>query len=79
LVYEVNAAVVVLTTGQVFTQAVADGMPARSPFTNVELPPERQHEEMHFLDADQVNGQLTVTTIELDGPVWQPRAFRMAV
>ena len=46
---------VVLTTGQVFAQAVADGLIARSPFANVELPPERHHEEVHFLDADQVN------------------------
>jgi integrase len=46
----------VLTTGQVFTQAVLDGVIPRSPFFGVDLPPERHHEEMHFLNADQVNG-----------------------
>ena len=46
---------IVLTAGQVFTQAVTDGLIARSPFADVELPPQRHREEMHFLDAEQVN------------------------
>jgi integrase len=46
----------VLTTGQVFSQAVLDGLIPRSPFFRVDLPPERHREEMHFLDANQVNG-----------------------
>jgi integrase len=46
---------IVLSTRQVFAQAVLDGIIVRSPFLGVELPPERHREEMHFLDADQVN------------------------
>src|SRR5262249_174452 len=46
---------ITLTTGQVFAQAVRDGIIPRSPFVGVELPPARHEEEMHFLDADQVN------------------------
>lgn len=46
---------ITLTTGQVFAQAVRDGIVARSPFVDLELPPERHREEMHFLDAGQVN------------------------
>jgi len=46
---------VALTTGQVFAQAVRDGIITRSPFADLELPPERHREEMRFLDADQVN------------------------
>jgi site-specific recombinase XerC len=46
---------ITLTTGQVFGQAVRDGIIARSPFDGVELPPERHHEEMCFLNADEVN------------------------
>jgi integrase len=46
---------VVLTAGQVFTQAVADGLIARSPLAGVDMPSQRHREEMHFLDADQVN------------------------
>ena len=46
---------VVLTAGQVFAQAVTDGLIARSPFGGVEMPSQRHREEMHFLDADQVN------------------------
>ena len=44
-----------LTTGQVFAQAVDDGIIVRSPFENVSLPRERQQEEMRFLDPEQVN------------------------
>jgi integrase len=36
-------------------KAVADGLIARSPFAGVELPPERHREQVHFLDADQMN------------------------
>jgi integrase len=46
---------ITLTASQVFAQAVDDGLIARSPFANVGLPSQRQHEEMHFLTADQVN------------------------
>jgi integrase len=43
---------IVLTTGQVFAQAMDDGMIARSPFAKVKLPEDREHDEMHFLDAE---------------------------
>jgi integrase len=46
---------IVLTTGQVFSQAVDDGMIARSPFAKVALPSDRHTEEMHFLTPVQVN------------------------
>jgi site-specific recombinase XerC len=46
---------IALTTGQVFESAVRDGIISRSPFDGVELPSERHHEEMRFLDADQLN------------------------
>jgi integrase len=49
----VNA--IVRTAGQVFAQAVTDGLVGRSPFAEVELPSDRHREEMHFLDAGQVN------------------------
>lgn len=45
----------VLTTGQVFAQAVVDEILVRSPFAGLQLPPEREREEMRFLDAEQVN------------------------
>lgn len=50
---------VALTTGQVFAQAVRDGIIARSPFAGLDLPSERHREEAHFLDADQVNALAT--------------------
>jgi integrase len=46
---------IVLTTRQVFHQALLDGIIARSPFLGVEIPPDRHREEMCFLDADRVN------------------------
>lgn len=46
---------IALTTGQVFSQAVDDGIVARSPFTNVPMPSDRHTSEMHFLTAEQVN------------------------
>ena len=45
---------ITLTTAQVFSQAVEDGVIARSPFANVPLPAERDHEEMRFLDPAHV-------------------------
>jgi integrase len=47
---------ITLTTGQVFAQAVEDGLIARSPFAKVTMPSDRHREEMHFLTAEQVNG-----------------------
>ena len=44
-----------LTAGQVFEAAVEDGLIARSPFAKVDLPEDRQHQELHFLTAEQVN------------------------
>lgn len=46
---------ITLTAAQVFRQAVDDGLIVRSPFARVELPRERQREEMHFLTSAQVN------------------------
>ncbi len=46
---------ITLTVGQVFAQAVDDGLVARSPFAKVAMPSDRKHDEMHFLTADQVN------------------------
>jgi integrase len=46
---------IVLTTAQVFAQAVDDGIIARSPFAKVSLPSDRHREEMRFLTPEQVN------------------------
>jgi integrase len=46
---------IALSTSQVFGQAVNDGIIARNPFANVGLPSDRHREEVHFLDAGQVN------------------------
>jgi integrase len=46
---------IVLTTGQVFGQAVFDGIIVRSPFFGIELPPNRERQEMRFLAAEEVN------------------------
>src|SRR5258708_24917736 len=46
---------IVLTTGQIFDQAVTDGLITRSPLKAVKTPSARQSEEMYFLNADQVN------------------------
>lgn len=45
---------VLLTTGQVFAQAVDDGLIVRSPFAKVPMPEDREHEEQHFLTVEQV-------------------------
>jgi integrase len=45
----------VLTTRQVFHQAMLDGIIARSPFIGVELPSDRNRQEQHYLDANSVN------------------------
>jgi integrase len=46
---------IVLTTAQVFSQAVDDGIIAKSPFAKVALPAERQREAMRFLEPAEVN------------------------
>jgi integrase len=46
---------IVLTTGQVFAQAVDDAMVARSPFANVALPSDRHSGTVHFLEPGRVN------------------------
>ena len=46
---------ILLTTGQVFAQAVDDRLIVRSPFAKIKIPADRNHEEMHFLTAEQVN------------------------
>ena len=46
---------IALTASQIFSQAVDDALIARSPFTKVALPRDRDHQEMRFLTADQVN------------------------
>ena len=43
-----------LTCSQVFEQATVDGILARSPCRGIDLPKDRQHEEMHFLEAEEV-------------------------
>ena len=43
-----------LTASQVFAQAVTDGLISRSPCIGIRLPEERQREQMHFLNPDQV-------------------------
>ena len=45
---------ITLTTSQVFAQAVDDSLIARSPFAKIKIPADRNHEEMHFLTAEQV-------------------------
>lgn len=45
---------IVLTTGQVFGQAVEDGIIARNPFATVALPADRHSTEQRFLTAEQV-------------------------
>jgi integrase len=45
---------ILLTTGQVFAQAVDDGLIVRSPFAKVPMPEDREHEEQHFLTVEQV-------------------------
>ena len=40
---------------QIFAQATVDGLVARSPCIGIETPPERQREEMRFLEPEQVN------------------------
>jgi integrase len=54
---------IVLTTSQVFAQAVDDGIIARNPFANVAMPSDGHRDEMRFLDAGQVN-ELAVATPE---------------
>jgi integrase len=44
-----------LTISQVFSQAVIDGIIAKTPCVGVKLPNERHRDEMHFLTASQVN------------------------
>src|SRR5262249_38079551 len=46
---------ITLTASQVFAQALDDRLISRSPFESVSLPSDREHEEMAFLTADQVN------------------------
>ena len=46
---------IALTASQIFSQAVDDALIARSPFMKVALPRDRDHQEMRFLTADQVN------------------------
>jgi integrase len=46
---------ILLTTGQIFAQAVDDGLIIRSPFAKLAMPQDRQHEAQHFLTVDQVN------------------------
>jgi integrase len=44
-----------LTTSQIFTQAVLDGLIAKSPCVGIKMPPEGSRDEMHFLTAKQLN------------------------
>jgi integrase len=44
-----------LTLAQVLRTAAVDGLTARSPCIEIELPSDRHREEMHFLDARQVD------------------------
>ncbi len=46
---------ITLTASQVFAQAVDDNLIARSAFSRIAVPSQRQHEEVHFLTAEQVN------------------------
>jgi integrase len=45
---------ILLTTGQIFAQAVDDGLIVRSPFAKVPMPEDREHEAQHFLTVEQV-------------------------
>ncbi len=51
-----------LTTAQVFSQAVVDGVIAKTPCAGVGLPRDRRSEEMHFLSPGQVNDLATELT-----------------
>jgi integrase len=46
---------ILLTTGQIFAQAVDDSLIIRSPFAKVPMPEDRKHEAQHFLTVEQVN------------------------
>jgi integrase len=46
---------ILLTTGQIFAQAVDDGLIIRSPFAKLAMPQDREHEAQHFLTVEQVN------------------------
>jgi hypothetical protein len=45
---------ILLTVGQIFAQAVDDGLIVRSPFAKVGMPEDREHEAQHFLTVEQV-------------------------
>ncbi len=45
---------ILLTTGQVFAEAVDDGLIVGSPFARVPMPEDRVHDEQHFLTVEQV-------------------------
>jgi len=51
-----------LTTAQVFSQAVLDGIIAKTPCAGVGLPRDRHSDEMHFLTPGQVNDLATELT-----------------
>ena len=51
-----------LTTAQVFSQAVVDGIIAKTPCAGIGLPRDRRSEEMHFLTPGQVNDLATELT-----------------
>jgi integrase len=46
---------ILLTTGQIFAQAVDDSLIIRSPFAKVTMPEDRKYEAQHFLTVEQVN------------------------
>ena len=58
---------VLLTTGQVFAQAVDDGLIVRSPFSKIQMPEDREHAEQHFLTVEQVELLATTSTTAI-GP-----------
>ena len=45
---------ILLTVGQIFAQAVDDGLIVRSPLAKVGMPEDREHEAQHFLTVEQV-------------------------